>query len=328
MPADVPTYQYCAAEVNHKLPDVDHEILAELYILEDVNVFENGKEDDNRSLLKRGETEDYWETLEMEAKKLVGYKIELEKHSKWRPKGYLHYQDSEKGIIPLVGVPVHLRKNIFVGHQCCTDKDGYFSFTMIREKASYLIRWKRDDFKVKNDNTGAADVMLKKNTREQINHTFYNGETQWRHASVFRAALYYYYGDIYSLKRPPNGIGMEDVNAQIMPWNPVSNGTFDEKGTALNATEITINSQGLTSRQIFNTTICQLAKAVHCRIIGKQNYQKVEKELRNTWSDCCGAFLTDCYYQGRNIGNSRILKMENALNKTWYYQNWLDIVNK
>ncbi|MBR4624914.1 MAG: hypothetical protein IKO56_05200 [Alphaproteobacteria bacterium] len=336
LPNDVPTYQYCAAEVDHKLPDVEYEILAELYILEDVNVVENGKEkeEDKKSLLKSKEAESYWETLEMEAKLLVGYKVDLEKHSKWTPEGYLYYQDNDKGKCPLEGVPVHLRKNIFVGHQCCTNANGYFSFSKIREKASYLIRWKRDNFKIKNDNTGSADVMLKKNTRDKIDRTFNIGENQWRHASLFRAAHYYYYGDIHSLKRPPEGMRLGSSNSAAISQPPYEKydwqGSFDAAVMGSeNGTEIGINIYGMTSKEIFNTTVRQLAKSVHCSITGKGNYNTAEAQLRYTWANYCGSYLTDCFYKGKDVnnGSTRIKKMENALYKTWYYQEWLNIVN-
>ena len=337
LPNDVPTYQYCAAEVDHKLPDVEYEILAELYILEDVNVVENGKEkeEDKKSLLKSKEAESYWETLEMEAKLLVGYKVDLEKHSKWTPEGYLYYQDNDKGKCPLEGVPVHLRKNIFVGHQCCTNANGYFSFSRIREKASYLIRWKRDNFKIKNDNTGAADVMLKKNTRTKIDRTFNIGENQWRHASLFRAAHYYYYGDIHSLRRPYEGMRLIS-SFTTKPINYEDN-DLDQSGSfkaanigSTNGTEISICLYGMTSREIFNTTVRQLAKSVHCEITGKDVYNNIEAQLRYTWADCCGSYLTDCFYQGKDVnnGSTRIKKMEDALCKTWKYQEWLNIVNR
>ena len=93
LPDDVPTYQYCAVDVNHKLPDVEHEILEELYILEDVNVYEDGNNNNDNSL-EKSYKEDYWETLEIQAKLLAGYEVDLTKHSKWRPKGYLRYQDT------------------------------------------------------------------------------------------------------------------------------------------------------------------------------------------------------------------------------------------
>ncbi len=335
LPSDVPTYQYCAVDIDHKLPDVEHEILEELYILEDVNVYEDGKSDDDNNNLDKSYKKDYWETLEMEAKLLAGYEVDLTKHSKWRPKGYLRYQDNEKGIVPLAGVPVHLRKNLFVGYQCCTDEEGFFSFKMIREKASYLIRWKRANFKVKNTNSGAADVMLKKNTRSQINQTFYIGDNQWRHASLFRAAHYYYYGNIYGLRRPIDGMRLGSSNT--LGYTKPSFDSMDNNGSfnaavinSTNGTEIGINIYGLTSRGIFNTTIRQLAKSVHCSITGKGVYNNVEAQLRYYWAEGCASYLTDCYYQGKDVnnGSTRIKKMENALCKTTKYKEWLNIINK
>ena len=92
LPDSVPTYQYCAVEVGHKLPDVEHEILEELYILEDVNVYENGENKNENSISKHVRV-DYWDELETIAQSLVGYEVELSKKRKeWKPEGYIRYQ--------------------------------------------------------------------------------------------------------------------------------------------------------------------------------------------------------------------------------------------
>lgn len=334
LPDSVPTYQYCAVEVGHKLPDVEYEILEDLYILEDVNGYENADETDN-SISKFSKV-DYWDDLETIARRLAGYDVELsKKRSKWKPEGYIRYQDSEKGVVPMNGVPVHMRKNMFVGRQCCTDANGYFSFSTIKAKVEFLIRWKRSDFKVKNTSSTAANVMLAKNTRSAVDRTFNVGETQWRYASAFRAAINYYYGNIYNLSKPPSDMRMYVLNKAM----DVSIITFDYTGTFnpvvyhdTNGTEISIYTSGMSSRDIFAATTRQLAKSVMWNIYMRNNdiYKSSDEQLKKAWSDDCASFLTQCYYD-RNYTSSKGIMMkkeENALKQTTKYNEWINIIRR
>ena len=221
-----------------------------------------------------------------------------------------------------------MRKNMFVGYQCCTDKKGYFSFSKIKAKVEFLIRWKRDNFKVKNTSSTAANVMLKKNTRSSIDITFNIGETQWRYASAFRGAWYYYYGDIYPLSRPPKDmrIHIYDSNNDSTKQDVAHWGSFEPVGGSLNGTEITVYSKGLTSREIFGVTIAQLGKSLIWAIYRSDNdfYNRgVDENLKNAWACCCAEFLTNCYYWNKR--NMTIKKKEDALRQTCKYQEWLEL---
>ena len=207
IPTDMPTYQYCAVAVDQKLPDVEYEILENLYILEDVNVYEDGNGNNITSLTKR-RTTDYWEQLEDEALQLAGLaekKTTLTKrNSKWTPEGWIYYYDTYKAKKePMQGVPVHMRKSMFVGHQCCTNANGYFSFSKIRKKVDFSIKWKRACFKIKpNTGASAAETSLAKDTRSAVNTTFYRNCDAWKYATIFRTTLEYTYGNICGLSKP------------------------------------------------------------------------------------------------------------------------------
>ena len=292
LPADVPTYQYCAVAVDQKLPDVEYEILEELYILEDVNVYEDGKGNCKPSLSKRAKV-DYWEELEDEAVELAGLNTNKQptlKSKKWNPLGRISYKDNfRNGIVPLEGVPVHIRKNMFVGHQCCTDEYGRFAFSKLKGRVDYSIKWKRSDFKIKpNTGANAAETTLKKDSKSDCIVVFEHGGNAWKYASVFRAAHYYYYGDIGKLTRPKNS----SLAIRASDKEPSDKyGCFREKlGTDIHIYYMNTRD----SRDIFATTIHELAHQAHHDF--SNVYSSCETIVKESWARGVQWYLTNRYW--------------------------------
>lgn len=203
LPDSIPSYMYCTVPVNHILPNVDYEILEELYILEDVNVYDDPNETEEMSLSKHAKTS-YWQELKNIALENVGMEPEIVSLSKsWRPSGKVTYYDNSLNkTIPLQGAPVHTVRT-FIGHQCCTDANGEFSMPKVNCKHTFFIKWKRDDFKIRRK-TGleAAELVIASKVKKTtINfHIAVESGIEWKIASVFRGTLNYYYNSTGFMK--------------------------------------------------------------------------------------------------------------------------------
>ena len=197
LPDSVPSYMYCTVPVDHVLPNVEHEILEELYILEDVNVYDDAddNEDAETSLSKHAKTS-YWSELKNIAWEMVGMEPETVSLSKsWKPSGKITYYDNTiNKEIPLQGAPVRTMR-AFIGHQSCTNDNGEFSMPKVNCKHTFVIRWKRADFKIRR-NTGldAAELVIASKVKKtKINFSIGVGlGIEWKIASVFRGVLFYY----------------------------------------------------------------------------------------------------------------------------------------
>ena len=285
-------YMYCAVEVNHKLPNVPCEVLDELYILEETNVFVNPAEDEDESEEgNKSAQNDYWEALEMKAKEIVGAEISQNK-SKWRPQGDVYYHDTAiNKDIPLYGVPVRCRKSLFVTHQCCTDERGHFSFGRLRGRVDYYIRWRRDNFKIR-EHTGldVAETNLRSNTKSSVTYTVKHGTRTWEYATIFRAAHFYYYkARDYGLSSPTKNSLTLRPSAK---YEPGLNGRYNSR---VIKSDIHIYCMDDNSAEVFCTTTHEIAHSV-MQFWNVFNYNNYNDKMRDTWAEGIAWFLTGRIY--------------------------------
>lgn len=125
--AEKPTFQYCAVEINKKLPEgVNYDILEELYI--------PYEDEDDESQLKSGSLDQLdWQLLEDKALEITGNLEDVNqvgstlKRRKWRPAGTVKvYDDVVKKFVPVVGIEVRARR-WFTTHEGITNNDGVYS---------------------------------------------------------------------------------------------------------------------------------------------------------------------------------------------------------
>ena len=291
LPSDVLKYMYCAVSVNHQLPNVSYEVLDELYILEETNVVvESTDEDDIEDGNKSAQTS-YWEILEQKAKEIVGAEISYNK-SKWRPQGDVYYHDTSiDKDIPLEGVPVRCRKSIFVTHQCCTNANGHFSFDRLRGQVDYYIRWRRDNFKIReHSGLNVAETNLKSNTKSSVTYTVTYGTRAWECASIFRAAHFYYYkAAAYGMSRPSK------ESLTIRPSNANENklGCY---GRHIIMSDVHIYELNRPSSSIFCTTIHEIAHSVH-NFWNTNKYKHCSSIVKESWSRGASWYLTSKIYK-------------------------------
>lgn len=252
--------------------DINYEILDKYFNLDETN-----------NLSKKYNFQ--WEELKDKAYKITSqdYDYTLSKKSKWRPLGYLYFQDDVLGKIPLEGVPVRMRHMGFT-HQCCTDKNGYFFHDKtIKGKCDYSIKWKRNDFSViHNLLNSIAESELKKNYENTISYTFTNS-LDWYYAAIFRGAYTMYYGNIHNLRRPITGLKLK-ASTKEKDDKSAHYCNFIAHTEGLNLADIKIFSRGESSDYIYTTTIHELFHAAHATHCQNVKYKDVYDIVKESWA--------------------------------------------
>ncbi|MBR5208209.1 MAG: hypothetical protein IKV67_00010 [Paludibacteraceae bacterium] len=284
LPDSVPTYQYVCVPIDHPLPEVEYEVLDEIYY-----------EEDDEAELRSGRAIS-WEQLEEKAYLLAGDSSIIStpetRGSQWRASGYLYYYDNDKYIKePLVGVPVRMRYHL-ITYQNCTDQNGYFkSEKKRRGDCKYSIEWKRDAFRIR-PNTGwsTADYVIQENT-SSVNKTFYPDVNiyQWYYATIFRGAHHYFYEYIYGLPRPEN-------NMEIRASNQ---GNQLGKASIGKSTEIHIYRNNRHSQSITETVFHELTHSAHYDNTSLSFYTKTDTIIKDSWA-CAVAYVMTVDMYGSN----------------------------
>lgn len=304
LPDSVPTYQYCAVRVGQPLPDVPHETLAELFLMEETNVYDDAETENGNKA-----ADPLWETLEAEAYAMVGLSDYLKEDgdepaagnkAKWRPGGRLRYEDTtSKRDIPMEGVPIRYRR-ILVVHQCCTDAEGNFNFGRMRGKVSYYAKWQRDDFHIRGMGKAVtvAKTWLSGRGRRRVDFVIRPDRSEaWKYASVFRAAHYYYYKHAeLGLSRPfDNNLWIRFSSR--LPGNAMGQ-YFRMNIPLVSDVYIYYHHPGLrTSRDYFNVTAHEIGHCAH-RGWGFQNYKKSGDKVRESWAQGVAWHITNKVYPG------------------------------
>ena len=306
LPDSVPTYQYCAVRVGQPLPDVPHETLAELFLMEETNVY-----DDAETASGNKAADPLWETLEAEAYAQVGLSDYLEddggepaagNKGAWRPGGRLRYEDTtSKKDVPMEGVPIRYRR-ILVVHQCCTDAEGYFNFGRMRGKVSYYAKWQRDDFHIRGIGKAVtvAKTWLSGRGRRRVDFVIRPDRSEaWKYASVFRAAHYYYYKHAeLGLSRP----GDRNLVIRLSYKTPSKDGVFISPqfpGTS----NIKVYYHKLSnSYEFFGITIHEIAHSAHFNW-DKIRYWQTSTKVKEAWA--------------RGVENRATMKVYNMINNNY-----------
>lgn len=298
LPDSVPTFQYCVARVGQALPEVPHETLSELFLMEEANVFE--PEDGDVEAVNKSAEASIWERLEAKALEMAGLDGEEEaanKSGKWSPRGEVLYYDNSAGkTMPLEGVPVRITRG-FVTHQCCTDKRGRFSFSKRRHHARVYVKWRRDYFHIREIGhpVQQAESTLASHTKKGVSYTFKEGTDGWRYASVFRAAHQYYYNySDYGLSRP------KDKNLIIRLSGETPSGVLGDynRGRILFFSDIRIyykQAEFRESMALFKTTVHEIAHSAH-HGWSKKVYRGLSPKMKESWARGVEWRMTTAFY--------------------------------
>lgn len=301
LPDSVPTYQYCVARIGQPLPDVPHETLSELFLMEEANVFDDkeGGEEDAETGNKSARAS-VWEALEDKALEIAGLGEASTNKSSWRPQGEVYYYDNSLNkALPMEGVPVRISRG-FVTHQCCTDKDGRFRFSRRRHHVRCYVKWRRDDFHLREIGhpIQQAESTLASHTKSGVSHTFIPGYDSWFYASVFRAAHQYYYDyAAYGLSRP----GDKNLIIRLSGKTSVSKLGCYENFAPLGLSDIKIyykKANNGTSRALFQTTVHEIAHCSH-RLWGRSTYKVAQEKVKESWARGVEVHMARKFYNSK-----------------------------
>ena len=271
VPVDQITWQYTVVPVNYTFPNIKYEVLAELFLQ---------YEEEDSGMTKSGTMENHdWAALEDEALKITGnynsedYENEGTLKRRWRPSGQIKVDDDYKGVIPLEGVRVVVKRWFKWKHDI-TDKNGRFSTRKFRSKrVKYGIKWERRDFDIRSGSYGQAWYNFVKKKKKAWNLTIYRRSTpkSWLYAHIHRAAITYFYDyGKWGLTPPPRRKGIRKLKHRLHIAGKDKSGRshYFKFNRFIWSAQVAVYSKDKSgrkedSRDIFGTTIHELAHVAH-----------------------------------------------------------------
>ncbi len=179
--------KFSAVKFNYKFPkNIDYDILDDLYIPEETNDFSN--EISNK--------------IVDEALKITNnIDEEISGRSRWNPKGKIEvWDDYYQSFKPVEGVKVKARR-WFTTHSGITDSEGKYFCSSFRRPANYSIDWEKYNFKIRDSWLHGAKYNGPKRRGDW--NLQLRGDKHAYYATIFKAAYYYYYKNIFGTQRPP-----------------------------------------------------------------------------------------------------------------------------
>ncbi|HIP48529.1 MAG TPA: hypothetical protein EYG92_06135 [Lutibacter sp.] len=290
-----PTYLYASIKVDYDIPDVEYEVIEELFIPEEI-------EEKNDSF--------YTDDLVYEALRITNNLDydENEKGSKWRPKGTIKLWDKTKNqyVFP-DGLKVRATR-WFTTHTGFVNTNGYYSCNgRFRGKARYRIDWERYNFALRDGFWNSAQYKgpYKKG---DWNWTISNGNIHQFYGTIFRAAFHYYYKNIKGLRRPPLN-SFWHVQLRILAKNEVKE---DALGTHCPGcrflglgSAIKIYNPQRDSEDIYATTIHELTHASHWNM-NSWHYNNGDAIVVESWARGVQWELTRMVYSSYEVTYGRL----------------------
>jgi len=306
IPVGQPTYQYCAVEVDEKLPEgVEYETLAELFIPDEYS------DEDESSPNGRIASSSTVAALVDEALRITGNLEERvsdysnARRSKWRPAGRIRvWDDSRSNWSGVEGIEVRARR-WFTTHEGMTDANGNYSCNgRFKRDANYSIKWERYHYSIRSGSIGQAVMDGPKRTGDW-NVDIQDNDIQQFYAFIHLGAHHYYYGNILGLSRPP-------LNGGLKPQMKI--GGFDKDGRANHNDDrrfLGIRNQVKMYRiengniagceRLYNTTLHELAHASHWEFRkGEWDNGNTEDKLQESWAMGVAWSLTRLRYPNHN----------------------------
>jgi hypothetical protein len=298
LPDTVITWQYCAVMKDFVFPNIEFEVLAELFLPESMV---------EETSLKSSDTWTFWDDLEVEALKITN-NYDEESHNlkstmwrtKWKPSGTIRVNDdSGLGWIPVVGCKARAY-SWFTTKSDLTNSTGYFYINHnFKGHVNYSIKWEREDFDIRSGNWGQAYYNGPRWKEKAWDLYIGKGGVSWVYANVHRAAYRYWYNNTYGVKTPPkNSFWKRKVKIGVMDKG--GRAFLKRANRWLTFPEIKIykkSSDGIerNSRQIYTTTIHELAHSSHWDI-DKGTFRRADDIVVESWAvGVANVFATDVY---------------------------------
>jgi len=315
LPDSAITYQYCVVPIGYEIPNVQNELLYEVYI--------PSIEDTTTS--KGSSINQFLADLEYESVRITGNLTQNNFKnakgllpSKWTPKGTITvWDDLLSRYIPLVQASVHARWFTHIETDL-TDNNGYFQTSQFRYEVNYAIKWERSYYDIRNGNFLQAWFNGPKQ-KGDWNLNIRGGESVM-YATMHRAAYKHFYGDNLGIRRP---ILMDGSKTKICYIDEYGTGVFWGDWSAGGILpDIKIwgkNSSGnyKPTNQIFGTTAHELGHQSHSQYMGNIQFWQTSKIIYESWADAVEWALSNDEYH--KLGNKYFVAT--AINYNHIYNN-------
>jgi len=313
LPDTAITWQYCAVKKDFNFPNIEYEVLAELFLPESM---------EDETSLKSSETWTFWDDLEVEALKITGNYDEAEDtnlkstmgRKKWKPSGTIRVNDNSGfGLVPVVGCKARAY-SWFTTKSDLTDNNGYFYINHnFKGHVNYSIKWERNNFDIRSGNWGQAYFNGPRYKQKAWNLDIRSGMS-WVYAHLHIAAYDYYYNNSFGIKKPT-------------PNNRIKIGGMDKSGTSTHAAwrrivtfpqiKIFRNfSSGTvrTSEDLYAVTIHELAHASHWDN-DHGDFNDTETNVKESWALGVEVEFTEAKYSSnyKSLLQTRTLTSSNVL---------------
>ena len=186
--------------------------------------------------------------------------------------------------IPLIQATVHARWFTHIETDL-TDNNGYFETSKFNYEVNYAIKWQRADFEIREGSLGQAWYNGPKQ-KGDWNLNISSGMSRM-YATIHRAAYDYYYNNPFGIQSPPLNKWYNNILAiGAFDWENVDpNGDIGPWRRWIGTAEIRIFKPSRNSRDIYASTIHELAHASHWDIVGGYSFAfTLEDIVAESWS--------------------------------------------
>ena len=318
-----PLWRYAVVPIDKVLPDVERELLFEMFI-----------PDDSRTRMPTRcshiDTE-LADRLVDEAMRITGNEeepVNKTRARKWYGRGYIFgYDDVIDWYVPLKGVKVRITR-AGVTHTAMTDSLGHFQMTDgFKYGAEYSIIWERADWDIRDGATGQAYYKTDEKVTDKSWILNIKGGKSQNYAAIHRAVYRHCYGENLGFLRCHEALRLFDRAIKISHMDKSKDGTagfFTIIGSEV-ISDIRIfryDEDGIayTTPRLIKTTHHELGHAAHCYYSDNdaQFNSGTDDMITEGWAEFVGYMLAmkeyaDCdrveyYTYGGYLGAVEILQ--------------------
>lgn len=266
LPDNSITWQYCAVHEDFVFPDIEYEVLAELFLPESI---------EDETSLKSSDSWTFLDDLEVEALRITGnlddeYTLKSTMgRKKFKPKGTIRVADnSGLGTIGVHGCKV-IATSWFTSKSALTNSSGYFYINhTFKGHCNYKIKWERNDFDIRSGNWGQAYFNGPRSSGDWNLTIWQSTGMSWVYAHIHRGAHTYYYANSWGIKSPPKNGGFLKTRVKIGAMDKSGRAHYYEFNKFFTTPQIKMyrkDSYGNvnTSEELFGTAVHELAHASH-----------------------------------------------------------------
>ena len=290
-----PLLRYAVVPIDMELPDVERELLYEMFI-----------PDDSRTRMPTRCAHidaDLADRLVDEAMRITGNEeepINKTRASTWYGRGRLTvYDESLDVYIPLRGVKVRITR-AGVTHTAITDSLGNFRMTEgFKYGAEYSIIWERADWDIRDGATGQASYKAGSNVTDQALNLNIVGGKSLRYCHIHRACYRHFYQTKLEYVK---AVTYHKLKISYMPDLSDSNirGKFYDSGAGV-VSDIKIYkgsaSRESTMPEIFAVTSHEIGHAAHCFHVNTSQYNSVDYSITEGWAEAVAYYTIQEEYE-------------------------------